>query len=98
LAVEKQLNPNKMITKKTELLKALLNGHCLTVRNCMILCGTYKISARVAELEQQYDFRAERKWLESESRYGSKERYMEYSIKMEDRERIKKLAKIQNEE
>ena len=80
-------------TKIGAILEALLNGHALTVRSCMILCGTHKLSSRVADLEQQYNFRAIRKWEESESRYGGIDRYMQYSISREDVVRIKDALK-----
>lgn len=67
-------------TKIKAILNALMDGKQLTVKSCMHLCGTHKLTARIIELEEKYNFKANRKWMTSKSRYGGVDRYMSYSL------------------
>lgn len=70
----------KRTTKTNEILKALIRGEKLTVKECMKRFGTYKLSSRLSELEQKYGFLAKREWVEVEGRYGGKDKFLKYYL------------------
>lgn len=80
----------KKTTKTNEILKALLRGEKLTVKDCMKRFGTYKLSNRLCELEQKYNFFAKREWKEVKGRYGGVDRFLVYWL---DKQQIKELKK-----
>lgn len=78
-------------TKTQAIARALVDGNKLTVKTCMVLCGTYKISSRLGELEKRYGLNFERKWIKSASRYGGVDEYLEYSVNNSNRKKLTKL-------
>jgi hypothetical protein len=81
----------KTKTKTRAIAEALIDGHKLTVKTCMVLCGTYKISSRLGELEKRYGLNFERKWIKSASRYGGVDEYLEYSVNKTNKKKLQKL-------
>ena len=67
----------KPTTKKQAIICEMSKGWLTTYQSLMI-CGTYKLSARVTELEK--NFTIERKWNVTKSKYGFTTRFMSYRI------------------
>lgn len=81
-------------TKTNEILKALLKGEKLTVKDCMKRFGTYKLSSRLSELENKYGFFAKREWKEVKGRYGGVDRFLVYWLEKQQVKELKKILKI----
>jgi hypothetical protein len=67
-------------TKTQAIINAFLAGEKLTVKSCMRLIGTYKISNRIREIEDKYNVVFKREKVSSKSRYGGIDHYLQYSL------------------
>ena len=84
----------KTQTKSQAILNALLSGEKLTTKSCMVKCGTYKLSNRLSELEEKYNFLAKRKNTQSKSRYGGVDTYLLYWLEPDQIKEIKRKIKL----
>ena len=78
---------------KTQAIAHLMSSRWVSTLLCMKYCNTYKLSARVRDIEKYVT--VERRIKTSTSVYGFTERYMEYRIVKDERykEGIKQLFK-----
>ena len=78
---------------KTQAIAYLMSQRWVSTLLCMQYCNTYKLSARVQDIEKYLT--VERRTKQSTSVYGFTERYMEYRIVKDERykEGIKQLFK-----
>lgn len=78
---------------KTQAIAHLMSQRWVSTLHCMQYCNTYKLSARVQDIEKYVT--VERRTKQSTSVYGFTERYMEYRIVKDERykEGIKQLFK-----
>jgi hypothetical protein len=81
----------KTKTKTRAIAEALIDGHKLTVKTSITLCGTYKVGTRLGELEQRHGLSITREWVNSRSRYGGVDSYLQYSVNKTNKKKLQKL-------
>ena len=84
----------KTKTKNKAILQAFIAHNKLTVKSCMELCGTHKLSTRISEFEDKYNMLFHRKKVSSTSRFGGVVNYLEYSIDKNLKEKLKEIVAI----